>query len=251
MRLGTPKKVTEEMRYRRTAPDQKTLPEAPPNCNRSPSPRSPRSLWSGKHSLLFAQDSAGPSGLRLQHIKGDLLPGCRDELLRSLHAVVRIMAEGNILGPIVSWIASASLTAFPKKDGSHWRVAVGETLRRLTAKALLAIVADDTGYVRPAQMGSEPRTAVKPSPTRARETRQWTRSGASGPRTWRLSPRLAGPVFFGRSDEGRQACHLLRLVILEQQPCLFRPRKDPESPLGPLLFALGLNGDHLGGTKAS
>ena len=60
--------------------------------------------------LSFAPDSeVGSSGLRLQHIEGSLLPG----LMRSLHAVVSIMAEGNI----VSWIASASLAASRRKDG--------------------------------------------------------------------------------------------------------------------------------------
>ena len=58
--------------------------------------------------------------------------------LRCLRATVRIMAEGNIPSPIVSCIASASVTALNKKDCSHQRVAAGETLRRLTAKALFA-----------------------------------------------------------------------------------------------------------------
>ena len=61
--------------------------------------------------LSFAPDpAAGPSSLHPQLFKGGVLPGCRDEVMRSLHAVVRI------LGPIVS-IASASLTALKKKDG--------------------------------------------------------------------------------------------------------------------------------------
>ena len=75
--------------------------------------------------LSFAPDSAaGPSGLGPQHIKWSLLPGYRDEFMRSLHAVVRIMAEGRILGIVVAWIARASLRALTNKDSSHRPVAV-------------------------------------------------------------------------------------------------------------------------------
>ena len=64
-----------------------------------------RSPWSKTPFLFFAPDSAPrPSGLRPQHIEGDLLPGFRDELVRALHAVVSNVAES-------SWIASASLSA--------------------------------------------------------------------------------------------------------------------------------------------
>ena len=37
-------------------------------------------------------------------------------------------------GTITSWIASASLGAWKKKDNSKWPVVVGETLRRLTVE---------------------------------------------------------------------------------------------------------------------
>ena len=105
--------------------------------------------------LSFAPDSAaGPSGLRPQHIEGGLLPRYTDELMRSLHAVVRIMAEGNSPGSIVSWIASASLTALRKKDGRHPPVSVGETLRRLTANALLATASEDTSSDQHSRFGT-------------------------------------------------------------------------------------------------
>ena len=48
----------------------------------------------------------------------------------------------------------ASLTALKKEDGSHRPVAVGDTLRRLTAKALLATVSEEvTRYLGPTQLG--------------------------------------------------------------------------------------------------
>ena len=111
--------------------------------------------------LSFARDpAAGLSSLHPQLFNGGVLPGCRDEVTRSLHAIVRILAEGNNPGPVVS-IASASLTALKKKDGGHWRVVVGGSLRRLTAKAMLKKVAEDmAGYLRPTQPGFRTKTRL-------------------------------------------------------------------------------------------
>ena len=109
-------------------------------------------------SLSLVQ-AAGPSGLRPQHINGGLLPGDRDEIeiVWALHAVVGVMEES----PVVSWIASASLTALKKKDASHRPMAVGETLRRLTAKALLATLSEDmTRYLHPLQLGVQNSTRL-------------------------------------------------------------------------------------------
>ena len=78
---------------------------------------------------------------------------------RAVHAVVRIMAEGNIPGRVVSWIASASLAGLRKKDDCHRRVLPASGRGRdsstsHTAKALLASVSEDmTGYFRPTQLG--------------------------------------------------------------------------------------------------
>ena len=41
--------------------------------------------------------AAGPPGVRPRHIKGRLLPEYRDDLMRSLHAVLRIMAKATFL----------------------------------------------------------------------------------------------------------------------------------------------------------
>ena len=89
--------------------EQKTLPE-------ESSSRLHRFSLAAAPSLTLVQEAflsltpdtaAGPSGLRPQHIKVGLLAGYRDELMRSLHSVVRIMAVGTISGPIVSLTASA------------------------------------------------------------------------------------------------------------------------------------------------
>ena len=142
---------------------------APPDWSSLPRFSSP---WSKKPSFPLRRTQQQDLGLRPQHITGEPPSRHRDALMRSLHAVGRSMAEGNIPGSIVSWIASGSFTA-RKKDGSHQPVAVGETLRRLIAKALLAAVSEDmTRYLRH-DCGSEPRAAVKPPTVHA--IRRWLR----------------------------------------------------------------------------
>ena len=133
----------------------------------------------------------------------EVLPGHRDELMRSLHAVV--LAEGNIPDPIVSCIASASLTALKNKDASHRLVAGGETLRRLTANAVLTAVFEDmTRHLRPSQLRSGTK-AVRPSSTPSDDgsgNTTTTKNAASRPWIWRTSStRLIGSVFFWKSDE--------------------------------------------------
>ena len=71
--------------------------------------------------LSFALDSAA-------HI----IPGYCDETVRALHATARIMAEGHIPGSTFSWIASASLAALKKKNGSQTPSGDWRSLRRLT-----------------------------------------------------------------------------------------------------------------------
>ena len=136
----------------------------------------------------FAPDPAAePSSLHPQHIKGACSKVTETRVMRSLRAVVRIWAEGNIPGSVVS-VASASLR----------RVAVGDTLRRLTRKALLAMVAEDMArYLRPTQPGFR---------TKTRLCCQCPRHQTMAPKTGRrrktvlvgrvLSTRLTVPVFF-------------------------------------------------------
>ena len=71
--------------------------------------------WSKKPSFLLRQTQQQDRRAST-HIKGSLFSGYRDELMRCFYV-------GNISCSIVSWIASASLTALRKKDGSHRPVA--------------------------------------------------------------------------------------------------------------------------------
>ena len=52
------------------------------------------------------------------------------------------------------WICSATLVALPKPDGSLRPIAVGEAIRRLTAKVCLAAGEDSVReYLEPVQVG--------------------------------------------------------------------------------------------------
>ena len=90
----------------------------------------------------FSPASAGgPSGLRPQHIKEAMAPGLRDEVRRHLAAIANRMARGEVPSEVRAWLCGASLTAVPKPSGGHRPIAVGEAMRRLTAKALASTVA--------------------------------------------------------------------------------------------------------------
>ena len=81
---------------------------------------------------------AGPSGLKPLHLQDTLRTELRDEVLEHTTALVQLLAKGAAPRELAPYLAGASLTALPKKDGSARPIAVGETLRRLTAKCLCA-----------------------------------------------------------------------------------------------------------------
>ena len=92
--------------------------------------------------------------LRRERRDSGRTPGFSDEPVRAFHGVVGIMVEGHTPSPVVSWISSASVAALRKQDGDHRQVAVGETLRRLTAWSLLAkVTKDTTRNLHPSQLG--------------------------------------------------------------------------------------------------
>jgi len=94
--------------------------------------------------LSFPKDSgAGPCGLRAQHLRDALVPGFEDELIRQLTALVNILARGEAPVSCQPFHCGATLVALPKEDASHRPIAVGEVMRRLVGKCLLASVKDD------------------------------------------------------------------------------------------------------------
>jgi hypothetical protein len=71
----------------------------------------------------------GPSGLRADHLLLAYPSGCSDDV----QAVVAAIVDGRA----PRWLADARLLALPKKGGGVRPIAVGETLRRVAAAALL------------------------------------------------------------------------------------------------------------------
>ena len=102
--------------------------------------------------------SAGPSGLRIQHIIDASEVPLQTPILQSLRAVINLLAAGKAPSEVSTFLAGDSLTALNKsKPGSPLDVrpiAVGESLRRLTSKCLCAVVKGKAAeFFKPYQFG--------------------------------------------------------------------------------------------------
>ena len=140
------------------------------------------------------------------------------------------MTEGHIPGSPVSWINSASLAALKKTYRSHVPVAVGENVRRLTAKALLIAVSEDmTRYLRPSQLGFASANVCEAI---VHATRRWLQSHSIDERRCLPTTDLegAGPpsAWIGQ---------VLRPVLLEQQLRVVRTGENPQQISWSLLHA--------------
>jgi len=103
----------------------------------------------------FPEDSApGPSGARAQHLKDALTPADKGPVLEALTPLTQLLANGCAPREVAPFLAGAGLVALPKAKGGVRPIAVGELLRRLTAKLLCAEVKDEAhSYTFPAQVG--------------------------------------------------------------------------------------------------
>jgi hypothetical protein len=71
-----------------------------------------------------------------------------------LTAVVNLLVQGHACSSIMPLLAGAGLVALPKPSKGVRPIAIGELLRRLTAKCLMHEVrADAKTYLWPAQVG--------------------------------------------------------------------------------------------------
>eukprot|EP00435_Cladocopium_sp_Y103_P009537 s556_g2.t1 len=103
----------------------------------------------------FPPDTApGPSGLRVHHLREACAAGSTEAFLQQLCGVVGMMAQGQACASVAPSLAGASLVALPKPNGGVRPIAVGEILRRLTAKCLMEVVRDDARQqFAPVQLG--------------------------------------------------------------------------------------------------
>ena len=83
---------------------------------------------------------AGPTGLRGDHLREALASPHGDEMAVQLADVVKLLVRGEALAEIAPHLAGASLHALPKGVDDVRPIAVGEVLRRLTAKCLCSDV---------------------------------------------------------------------------------------------------------------
>jgi len=91
---------------------------------------------SAKRALQSAarRSAPGPSGWRYEHLQVLLSHG---DSLESLTALLQLLLDGNVPLATVSLLRRASLVPLMKASGGLRPLAVGETLRRLAARALL------------------------------------------------------------------------------------------------------------------
>ena len=102
-----------------------------------------------------ADTAAGPSGLRVQHLREACASGSSEALLQQLCGVVGLLAQGQACAAVAPCLAGASLVALPKPNGGVRPIAVGEILRRLTAKCLMEAVRDEARqHFAPVQLGA-------------------------------------------------------------------------------------------------
>ncbi|XP_018494587.1 uncharacterized protein LOC108864105 [Galendromus occidentalis] len=135
-------------------------PHADDSTPSLPIPRTPRGC-SGEEIVLALQSfppgsSGGLDSLTAQHILDLLTVGgeLRRLLLEQLGRVCDIIARGRIADDARRLVLGSWLVAAKKTSGDLRPIAVGCTLRRLTAKILLARVrADATAYLCPRQLG--------------------------------------------------------------------------------------------------
>ena len=89
-----------------------------------------------------AGTAGGPSGLRPQHLKDALVQGHSDSFLEQLTDLLSLLASGSAHPAAKPYVAGANLIGIPKKDNGARPIAVGEALRRLTSKSILATSAE-------------------------------------------------------------------------------------------------------------
>ena len=103
---------------------------------------------------LPADTAPGPTGLRVQHLRDALHNGGGAGLLDQLTTVVNLLAQGRACAAVAPLLAGAGLVALSKPGGGVRPIAVGEVLRRITAKCLMHEVrAEARNYLWPAQAG--------------------------------------------------------------------------------------------------
>ena len=96
----------------------------------------------------------GKTGLRVSHIL-EMYGGENLHFLNAFTSFIQLLANGKAPSSLAPFIASASLIPILKKDNVSVRpIAVGEVIRRITSKILMAKIKDMVAdYLKPMQVG--------------------------------------------------------------------------------------------------
>ena len=108
--------------------------------------------------MSFRKGSApGPDGLRAEHLKVAIklsTPGRQGAAEEALVKLVNVMAAGGVPDDVAPFLCGARLHAGNKKDGGIRPIAVGNILRRLTAKCISRELSKKAAnFLSPHQMG--------------------------------------------------------------------------------------------------
>ena len=102
------------------------------------------------HSL----SAAGPSGMRAAHFRDAVSSDRGNALLSTMTRLVNLLAAGKAPVFVAPYLCGGNLFAALKKSGGHRPIAVGESLRRWTAKCVARKATSDTAsYLAPLQLG--------------------------------------------------------------------------------------------------
>ena len=101
------------------------------------------------HSLL----AGGASGCRAAHLRRAITSDRGNALLSTMTRLINFLASGKLPLPTPLSFAGGNLFAALKKSGGHRPIAVGETIRRWTAKCVARkAIADSAEHLSPYQL---------------------------------------------------------------------------------------------------
>ena len=133
-------------------------PHSPPPLPHPPPDASPYSFTSAEtlnalnsfHSL----SAGGPSGCRAAHIREAVASDRGNALLSTMTRLINFLTAGKMPPTIAPFLCGGNLFAAVKKNGGHRPIAVGETIRRWTAKCVSRkATADSADHLTPHQLG--------------------------------------------------------------------------------------------------
>ena len=133
----------------------------PPSPTPPPLPAPPATPYtftsSEVHTALLSFHSlsaGGPSASRASHYREAIASDRGNALLTTMTRVINALAAGKAPLSIAPFLCGGNLFAAFKKSGGHRPIAVGETLRRWTAKCIAKkATAETASYLRPLQLG--------------------------------------------------------------------------------------------------